>query len=69
MRRMRPEASGGRPDARRQRSLPVLRYATGAHVGGLRLAAHRCRNHRCRPGLRLVLPGSAAAMRALRADP
>ena len=69
MRRVRPNAPGRRPDARRQRSLPVLRYATGAHVLGMRPAAHRCRNHRCRPGLRLVLPGSAAAMRTLRADP
>jgi hypothetical protein len=34
-----------------------------------RPAAHRRRDHRRRPRLRLVLPGSAAAMRALRADP
>ena len=69
MQRVRPEAPGGYSDARRQRSLPVLRYPPGAHVLGLRPAAHRCRDHRCRPGLRVVLPGSAAAMRALRADP
>jgi hypothetical protein len=36
---------------------------------GLRPPAHRRRDHRCRPGLRLVLPGSSAAMRALQQDP
>jgi len=69
MRRMRPEAPGRRPDARRQRSLSVLRDPPGPHLLGLRLAAHRRRDHRGRPGLRLVLPGSAAAMRALRPEP
>jgi hypothetical protein len=50
-------------------ALPVLRHAPGPHVLGLRSAAHRRRDHRCRAGLRLVLPGSAAVMRALRPDP
>jgi len=57
------------PDARRQRPLPVLRHAPGPHVRGLRPAAHRRRHQRCRAGLHLVLPGSAAAVRALRPDP
>jgi len=65
-RRRRP---AGRSDARRQRPLPVLRYPPGPHVLGLRPAAHGRRKHRRRPGLRLVLPGSAAPVRGLRADP
>jgi hypothetical protein len=69
MQRLRPETPGSRPDARRQRPLPVLRYPPGARLLGLRPAAYRRRDHRCRAGLRLVLPGSAAAMRALRPDP
>lgn len=68
MQRMRPEASGGHPDARWQCSLPVLRDAPGAHLG-LRPAAHRRRDRRRQAGLRPVLPGSAAAVRALRPDP
>jgi hypothetical protein len=66
---LRPETPGSRPDARWQCSLPVLREAPGAHLLGLRPAAHGCRDYRCRAGLRLVLPGSAAAMRLLRPDP
>jgi len=69
MQRVRAEAPGSRPDARRHRPLPVLRDPPGPHLLGLRPAAHGCRDHRCRAGLRLVLPGSAAAMRPLRPDP
>jgi hypothetical protein len=69
MQRVRPRAAGGHPDARRQCPLPVLLYAPGSHVLGLRPAAYRRGDHGCRPGLRLVLPGSAAVMRTLRADP
>jgi hypothetical protein len=69
MQRVRPDTTHRCPDARRQRPLLVLRHPPGPHMLGLRPAAHRRRNHRCRAGLRLVLPGSTAAMRALRQDP
>jgi len=40
MQRVRLEAAGSHPDARRQRPLPILRHPPGPHVLGLRPAAH-----------------------------
>jgi hypothetical protein len=63
----------GKPIGSALRRCMLLGSRTGSsqlrEVLGLRPAAHRRRDQRCRAGLRLVLPGSAAAMRALRPDP